>query len=183
MIDRIDYLRFFSLSLLSYKIRPFIHFKVNDNNKYQIFYCPFIVLLFAGLAFFCSSSPCDYHLYLALDNVNVVLISGFFSSSHYSREVRARAREREKKKTTRLEKYFSYKHLASLLLLVHLVRYSKGACCCCYSSILDERERFLYIEAFPMESDNANGEVFLFTSESVGEGHPGKQLTLKYSRE
>ncbi|CAF4143712.1 unnamed protein product, partial [Adineta steineri] len=25
-----------------------------------------------------------------------------------------------------------------------------------------------------MESDNANGEVFLFTSESVGEGHPDK---------
>ena len=24
-----------------------------------------------------------------------------------------------------------------------------------------------------MESDNAHGEVFLFTSESVGEGHPG----------
>jgi S-adenosylmethionine synthetase len=26
-----------------------------------------------------------------------------------------------------------------------------------------------------MESDNADGEVFLFTSESVGEGHPGKK--------
>ncbi len=25
-----------------------------------------------------------------------------------------------------------------------------------------------------MESDNSDGEVFLFTSESVGEGHPGK---------
>lgn len=24
-----------------------------------------------------------------------------------------------------------------------------------------------------MESDNAHGEMFLFTSESVGEGHPG----------
>jgi hypothetical protein len=28
--------------------------------------------------------------------------------------------------------------------------------------------------AHTMESDKANGEVFLFTSESVGEGHPGK---------
>ena len=28
-----------------------------------------------------------------------------------------------------------------------------------------------------MESDNANSEIFLFTSESVGEGHPGKCLT------
>lgn len=30
-----------------------------------------------------------------------------------------------------------------------------------------------------MESDNANGEVFLFTSESVGEGHPGKRIDLE----
>ena len=29
-----------------------------------------------------------------------------------------------------------------------------------------------------MESSNANGEVFLFTSESVGEGHPGKDEYL-----
>lgn len=28
-----------------------------------------------------------------------------------------------------------------------------------------------------MESDNAHGEVFLFTSESVGEGHPGMLIT------
>jgi S-adenosylmethionine synthetase len=25
-----------------------------------------------------------------------------------------------------------------------------------------------------MESDKADGEIFLFTSESVGEGHPGE---------
>jgi hypothetical protein len=34
-----------------------------------------------------------------------------------------------------------------------------------------------------MESDNADGEVFLFTSESVGEGHPGKikiRIYFKY---
>lgn len=28
--------------------------------------------------------------------------------------------------------------------------------------------------AFIMESEKADGEIFLFTSESVGEGHPGE---------
>lgn len=29
-----------------------------------------------------------------------------------------------------------------------------------------------------MESDNADGEIFLFTSESVGEGHPGESSSI-----
>ncbi len=29
-----------------------------------------------------------------------------------------------------------------------------------------------------MESDKADGEVFLFTSESVGEGHPGEWCNI-----
>lgn len=33
-----------------------------------------------------------------------------------------------------------------------------------------------------MESDNADGAVFLFTSESVGEGHPGKDKNKMYLR-
>lgn len=34
-----------------------------------------------------------------------------------------------------------------------------------------------------MESDRADGEVFLFTSESVGEGHPGNSSVFHVERD